>query len=243
MSPWAKPSILIAYGLAFLACPVFFLIPGLPEGPEFWPWAGNIFSPPMDTPAAATIMHWLSVICWEVHFARRFIETCRASYVRQRPIYELGALYLPVAAGSAYEGWTLRPASCSFDLENGSVVFCAILGLFLFVGGEIGNAWHHAALEALRFAAPPKDAATSSSASGHRIPYGSCFELVSMPHYLCELVAFVGFLLLAPTLASAACLLSSLLNLVPRALEAHRKYQSEFQDYPKQRKAIVPWLL
>ena len=33
------------------------------------------------------------------------------------------------------------------------------------------------------------------------------------------------------------------LNLVPRALEAHRKYQSEFQDYPKQRKAIVPWLL
>ena len=117
--------------------------------------------------------------------------------------------------------------------------------MLLFVSGEVGNGVYHTSLARLR-SLPSKatDDTVVVSASGHRIPHGGLFSLVSMPHYLCELVAFIGFALVAPTLASALFWLGSVLNLVPRALEAHQKYHDEFgKDYPQQRKALVPWLL
>ena len=31
-------------------------------------------------------------------------------------------------------------------------------------------------------------------------------------------------------------------NLVPRARSHHRWYQERFPDYPRERKAVIPWL-
>jgi 3-oxo-5-alpha-steroid 4-dehydrogenase 1 len=32
-------------------------------------------------------------------------------------------------------------------------------------------------------------------------------------------------------------------NLIPRALDHHRWYAEEFEDYPERRKALIPFLI
>ena len=216
--------------------------PGLPEGREVWPFAGSWQTPrTADAAPSTNAGHWLALASWVAHFVRRFAETTRASYRRTRPLYELGASAW-YAFISAYQGWSLRPGSCVIDLTASKTVACVGIGTALFIAGELGNAVHHAALARLRSART--DAKQKESGSLHAIPRGGLFEFVSMPHYFCEIIAFVGYTLLAPTLASGLFLLASALNLVPRALEAHRRYRHEFHDdYPRDRKALVPWLL
>jgi protein-S-isoprenylcysteine O-methyltransferase Ste14 len=241
MSWWAKPSTLIAYALAAALCPLCMFMPGLPQGAAMWPLAGSWLAPPPLHEAGPNLAHWLALAGWTAHFVRRFAETARASYVRVRPVYELGASAW-YAAISAYQGWSLRPASCIFDLTSTTTVACVLVGTALFIVGELGNAVHHTALARLR--AVHASASHLRSTSRHSIPQGGMFELVSMPHYLFELVGFAGYALSASTLPSALFFVASVLTLVPRALESHQRYRHEFaSDYPGDRKAIIPWLL
>jgi hypothetical protein len=83
------------------------------------------------------------------------------------------------------------------------------------------------------------------SASDHRyqIPRGWLYELVSCPNYLGEIVEWLGWALLTWSLAGLAFALYTTANLLPRALAHHRWYRACFPDYPKGRRALVPWLL
>jgi 3-oxo-5-alpha-steroid 4-dehydrogenase 1 len=45
------------------------------------------------------------------------------------------------------------------------------------------------------------------------------------------------------SLAGLSFALWTFANLVPRALSNHRWYKEQFPDYPKNRKAILPFLL
>lgn len=78
---------------------------------------------------------------------------------------------------------------------------------------------------------------------GYRIPYGGAFRYVSSAHYFGEIIWWTGWALMASTLAGWAFLLFVLCNLVPRAVHNHRWYQQQFADYPKERKAIIPFVL
>lgn len=66
---------------------------------------------------------------------------------------------------------------------------------------------------------------------------------MTSPQYLGELVAWAGFLLLTWSPAAVPVLCISLANLVPRALETHKWYLKRFRDYPKNRTALIPFLL
>src|SRR5205807_327267 len=67
-------------------------------------------------------------------------------------------------------------------------------GLLVFTLAEAGNARAHVMLRRLR------------PVGGHekRLPRGFLFELVSCPHYLCEILSWVGFSLATQTLAGLA---------------------------------------
>lgn len=77
----------------------------------------------------------------------------------------------------------------------------------------------------------------------YRIPRGGLFRWVSSPSYLTELVAWAGFALCTFSLAGVFIFLVSAANLVPRAFATHRWYLSRFPDYPRSRRALVPFLL
>jgi 3-oxo-5-alpha-steroid 4-dehydrogenase 3 len=77
------------------------------------------------------------------------------------------------------------------------------------------------------------------------VPSGGWFEWVSCPHFFGELViytglcAFEGFSNVYLNLVLLFCLLNQTLV----ALETHAWYIRKFKEYPKQRKAIIPYLL
>ena len=80
---------------------------------------------------------------------------------------------------------------------------------------------------------------------GYKIPTGGFFHYVSCPHYLGETVQWMGFAM-CTNYNSAALLffMNTVLNLWPRAVHSHKWYLEKFkEDYPKERKAIVPYLL
>jgi 3-oxo-5-alpha-steroid 4-dehydrogenase 1 len=77
----------------------------------------------------------------------------------------------------------------------------------------------------------------------YRIPVGGLFRWVSSPSYLTELTAWTGFAIATWSLGSVFVLAISLANLVPRALQTHAWYRERFADYPRDRRALVPYLL
>ncbi|KAJ1917639.1 hypothetical protein H4219_003101 [Mycoemilia scoparia] len=119
-----------------------------------------------------------------------------------------------------------------------------IIGVAVFTMGFIGNIYHDHILVSLR---KNKDNKSDNSKQQQRyfIPHGGLFGLVSCPHYLCEVVEWVGYWV-ATGLSSRPAILfaiSTFSVLCPRALEIHEWYKNTFKEYPKNRKAIVPFLI
>lgn len=79
--------------------------------------------------------------------------------------------------------------------------------------------------------------------TGYKIPRGGLFRWVSAPNYFGELVEWIGFAIAAWSPAGAAFALYTAANLVPRALDNHDWYRETFDDYPPERKAVIPKLL
>ena len=107
-----------------------------------------------------------------------------------------------------------------------------IVGVLLFLGGYAINQQSDIILRDLR--APGE--------TGYRIPNGGGFRFVSCPNYSGELVEWLGWAMLTWSPAGLVFFLWTAANLVPRARSHHRWYQEHFPDYPRARKAVVPWL-
>lgn len=79
--------------------------------------------------------------------------------------------------------------------------------------------------------------------SGHKIPRGGFFNYVSGANFFGEIIEWLGFsMMCAFSLPTLAFLSFSLANIGMRAWHHHRYYLEKFPDYPKNRKAIIPFL-
>lgn len=108
-----------------------------------------------------------------------------------------------------------------------------VLGALIFVIGYRVNRRADAMLAALR----------QPGETGYKIPRGWLYEKVSCPNYLGEFLIWTGWAIATWSLGGLAFLLWTLANLVPRALTNHRWYHQKFPDYPRQRRAVIPYLL
>jgi protein-S-isoprenylcysteine O-methyltransferase Ste14 len=80
--------------------------------------------------------------------------------------------------------------------------------------------------------------------SGYRLPHGGLFDLVACPNYLGEIVEWFGWALAAWSLPGLAFAVYTSANLIPRALAHRRWYQERFpEEYPSNRRALIPWVL
>lgn len=77
---------------------------------------------------------------------------------------------------------------------------------------------------------------------GYKIPHGGAYRLVSAPNYLGELIEWAGWAVASWSLAGLAFFVFTFANLVPRAVSNHRWYQRTFPEYPKERRAVIPWV-
>ena len=81
------------------------------------------------------------------------------------------------------------------------------------------------------------------SPDNYQIPHGFLYRWVSSPNYLGEIIEWIGWAIASWSLAGAAFAVWTFANLVPRAVAHHRWYQQHFDDYPAQRRAVLPGLL
>jgi len=108
-----------------------------------------------------------------------------------------------------------------------------ILGSVLFSFGFFGNIHSDSILRNLR----------KPGESGYKIPRGGVFEYVSAANYFCEALEWTGFAIASWNFPAAAFATYTLANLLPRGLSHHQWYKNKFDDYPKNRKAFIPFLL
>ncbi|MEI9954262.1 MAG: hypothetical protein WDO74_36125 [Pseudomonadota bacterium] len=113
-----------------------------------------------------------------------------------------------------------------------------VLGLGLFVLAEAGNARAHHVLRQLR----------APGGRERQIPRGLIFQRVSCPHYLFEILSWVGFNLVTQTWAGVAFMLVGAGILAAWAHTRHVAYRREFdgqggrEKYPAERCALIPFL-
>jgi 3-oxo-5-alpha-steroid 4-dehydrogenase 1 len=110
----------------------------------------------------------------------------------------------------------------------------------------------------------------SANREYYGVPYGLLYKYISFPNYFCELLEWSAFAIAAAPIPPLSKVLESLsalsldsmlhanippefahpylfligtlLPMVPRAYRAHRWYHKTFPSYPKERKAIVPFV-
>lgn len=75
------------------------------------------------------------------------------------------------------------------------------------------------------------------------IPQGGLYRWVSCPNYFGEILQWFGWALLTWSWAGLAFAVFTFANIFPRGLAGHRWYKGHFDDYPSERKAIIPFIL
>ena len=107
-----------------------------------------------------------------------------------------------------------------------------IIGAVLFIIGMSINIQSDNKLISLR-----------KESSGYKIPNGGMFRLISCPNHFGEIIEWIGYFFIAFNLPALSFALWTFFNLVPRALNHHEWYNEYFNNYPKKRKAVLPYIL
>ncbi|KAL3539036.1 hypothetical protein ACH5RR_002402 [Cinchona calisaya] len=112
----------------------------------------------------------------------------------------------------------------------------AWLGGAIFLWGWIHQRRCHAILGLAR--------ENSDQIDDYVIPYGDWFKYVSSPHYLAEIVMYGGLLVGSGCSDMTMWLLFAFVvaNLAFAAAETHRWYLRKFDNYPRERFAIIPFV-
>lgn len=105
-------------------------------------------------------------------------------------------------------------------------------GIGLFLLGIGGNFYHHVLLSKLR----------SEGEKQYNIPQGGLFDWVICPHYLFEIIGFIGISFISQTLYSFSFTFGTALYLMGRSYGTRKWYQSKFDDFPRNVKSLIPYL-
>ena len=115
-----------------------------------------------------------------------------------------------------------------------------VLGVALFCVSSFIQFSSHRILANLR-----KDKKGRIVTFKHSIPRGSLFDLISSPHYFSEILIYLSLCLVFAGQSTTWWMVCYFVmsNQVVVGLFNHHWYQENFTDYPKSRKAVLPYLL
>eukprot|EP01027_Heterolobosea_sp_BB2_P011859 GEZU01017219.1.p1 GENE.GEZU01017219.1~~GEZU01017219.1.p1 ORF type:complete len:207 (-),score=28.87 GEZU01017219.1:58-678(-) len=107
-----------------------------------------------------------------------------------------------------------------------------IIGVALFFAGAYINKQSDRILSGLK----------KKPGDPYVIPKGGLFNYVTSANYFGELVEWAGYAISTWSLPGLCFFFFTFCNLVPRAYSHHKWYRQKFDDYPKTRKAIIPFV-
>lgn len=177
---------------------------------------------------------WLFLGMWLVHYVNRtFVQPFRW---RGTPTPMPWAIVLSGALFNLVNGYT--NGRWLFELGPGYAPSWFVdprfvVGVLLFAFGMAVNLHADEVLRSLR----------GKGDRGYRVPHGGLYRWVSSPNYLGEMIEWAGFALCTFSLPAAAFAAWTAANLFPRAIAHHRWYRARFDDYPRERRAVIPWVV
>ena len=173
------------------------------------------------------------LILWEMHYVQRtFVYSAllrSSSTAMPLVIIAMGFAFNLINAPLNAIGLFYLPTSYSSVLLPDPFF---LIGISLFILGFVINLHSDHILRKLR---QPLE-------TEYKLPRGGLFRWVTSPNYLGEIIEWVGWMIAAQSLASVAFAAFTFANLAPRAQAHHNWYLANFPDYPKNRKALFPWV-
>jgi len=172
------------------------------------------------------------VLMWEAHYLHRaFIYpfTLRGG---RKPI----PLAIPLLAAGFNLGNAYLNGRYLFHFSDGryQTDWLAdprfIIGAAIFAAGFAINRWADDKLRRLR----------QPGETGYTIPSGGLYRYISCPNYFGEILEWAGWAIATWSLPGLTFAVWTFANLAPRAVSHHRWYREEFEDYPAERKVLIP---
>lgn len=169
------------------------------------------------------------IILWITHyFNRTIIYPLRIiTKGKKIPIAIVASAFFFNMVNGVFNGYFLTLV----QFESISHIYL-ILGLIIFIIGFYINVSSDNILIKLR-----------TKQKGYVIPKGKLFNYVSCPNFLGEIIEWLGFAIMTLNPGSLSFLMWTICNLIPRSKAHHKWYQENFKNYPKKRKAVIPYLL
>jgi len=173
----------------------------------------------------------LALYLFVAHFVKREIETLfvhrfSLSTMPLMNLWKNCAHYW--SAGLLIGYFVNRPdytVNASQNLVWGSVAAWTLV--------ELGNAITHVQLRNLR----------RPGTKERRIPKGFLFEFLSCPNYTCEIAGWIAFTALTQSIPSLWFTIAGAAQMWMWAKKKHIRYRKEFENYPRNRKILIPFIL
>ena len=173
----------------------------------------------------------VAAFLWCLHFAKRILETLFVHNFSGKT-YPLRCLFKNCAYYYGFAG--LVAWRVCLPAAQPPPAWRLYVGFPVFVAALICNFICHLQLHYLR--------RPGTSVVG--LPRHFLFDYVSCPHYLCEIVMWLGFNILTGfTLPGVLFNLVGAAQMWQWAKKKHLAYRRTFKEYPRRRKILVPFLL
>ncbi len=170
---------------------------------------------------------------WCVHYINRsFIYPFRQRNQDKRmPLLIVGSAIFFNVVNGFFNGYYLGNFADYDTSWFYSIPF--LIGLIIFTAGMITNI--RADNKLLKLRKPGENT--------YKIPQGGLFKYISCPNLFGEMLEWTGYAILSWNPAALSFAIWTFANLFPRALAHHRWYHQKFENYPSERKAVIPFIV
>ena len=174
---------------------------------------------------------WIFFIIWNVHYLNRSILfPLRQKQTARCPVtIVLSAIFFNIINGFTNGYFLGYLAQYDFNYIY-SAKF--IIGFIVLILGVIINIKSDNILIGIK-----------KKYSDYQIPNGFMYKYISCPNYFGEIIEWFGFAIMVWNLPAFIFVLWTIFNLLPRAIAHHKWYKNQFENYPSNRKAIIPFIL
>ena len=237
------------FSLAYFGAAIMFLLTiniwKLPD--LYYPTIGNLLPVRLLNTEPKRVL--VLIVLWGMHYVRRFAEVLFIhSYKRGIPLHEAIGSIVYYSFFGFWMGWSIN-----YHIQIGYRTppdYIFVPGIGLYIVGGIGNCISHIQLRIMQKRSRRYNSKMYRSAtSQHVLPDMGCFKLVSCPHYLFEVITWLGFALATFTLAAWTFFICSTIVLCIYSRKKHLAYKTEFDgdsgnpEYPRHRKALIPFII
>jgi len=185
----------------------------------------------------AQVVH-IAAACWAGHYAKRVLETIfvhRFSHSTMpiRNLFKNCTYYWGFTAYVAY--YVNHPLYTTPMLGS----FQVYLSLAAFLLCELGNFSIHLAFKNLR----PEGSTERKIPVATFNPFTVMFNYVSCPNYTYEVGSWAAFTVMTQCLPAGLFAFAGFVQMAIWALQKHGNYKKEFSNYPRGRRAIIPFII